>query len=68
MRMNGIKVVDAATGGRPYRALPRPFMPCCSTSRWPTFLLWAVDILVGLARGDRRFVPDLLTGIVVVRA
>ena len=33
-----------------------------------TFLLWACDILLGMFRDDRRFVHDLLTGFIVVRA
>ena len=33
-----------------------------------TFLLWACDVLVGFVRDDRRFIRDLLTGMMVVRA
>ena len=33
-----------------------------------TFLLWACDVLVGFVRDDRRFIHDLLTGMMVVRA
>jgi uncharacterized RDD family membrane protein YckC len=67
MRMNGIKVVDAATGGR-VSGLAAAVHALLFYVAWPTFLLWAGDILVGFARGDRRFVRDLVTGIVVVRA
>jgi uncharacterized RDD family membrane protein YckC len=67
MRMNGIKVVDAATGGR-VSGLAAAVHALLFYVAWPTFLLWAGDILVGFARGDRRFVRDLVTGMVVVRA
>ena len=67
MRMNGIKVVDAATGGR-VSGLAAAVHALLFYVAWPTFLLWAGDILVGFARGDRRFVRDLVTGVVVVRA
>ncbi|MCC2652933.1 MAG: hypothetical protein K0Q60_3096, partial [Microvirga sp.] len=33
-----------------------------------TFLLWACDVFVGFVRDDRRFIRDLLTGMMVVRA
>ena len=33
-----------------------------------TFLLWALDIVVGLVRADRRLGHDLLLGLAVVRA
>jgi uncharacterized RDD family membrane protein YckC len=67
MRMNGLKVVDAATGGR-VSGLAAAVHALLFYVAWPTFLLWAGDILVGFARSDRRFVRDLVTGMMVVRA
>lgn len=66
MRMNGLKVVDASTGGR-VSGLAAAVHALLFYVASPTFLLWAGDILVGFARSDRRFVRDLLTGILVVR-
>jgi uncharacterized RDD family membrane protein YckC len=67
MRMNGLKVVDATTGGR-VSGLAAAVHALLFYVASPTFLLWAGDILVGFARSDRRFVRDLLTGILVVRS
>ncbi|MDN3591811.1 RDD family protein [Methylobacterium adhaesivum] len=33
-----------------------------------TFLLWALDLVIGLVRSDRRLGHDLLLGLAVVRA
>jgi len=32
-----------------------------------TFVLWLVDVLIGIVRDDRRMGHDLLTGLIVVR-
>ena len=33
-----------------------------------TFVLWLIDVLVGIVRDDRRMGHDLLTGLIVVRS
>jgi uncharacterized RDD family membrane protein YckC len=66
MRMMGLRVIDANTGGRP-SMLAAAVHALLFYVAAPTFLLWAGDILVGLVRDDRRFVRDLLTGLTIIR-
>src|SRR3954453_6081308 len=67
MRMAGLRVVDAVTGGRvgPLVAAAHALLFYVAVG---TFLLWVADVGLGLVRSDHRFGHDLLTGIVVVRA
>jgi uncharacterized RDD family membrane protein YckC len=66
MRMAGLKV-ETAAGGRPdgLAAAVHALLFYVAAS---TVGLWAIDILIGFARSDRRMGHDLLTGLVVVRA
>ncbi len=66
MRMAGLKV-ETATGGRPdgLAAAVHALLFYVAAS---TVGLWALDIIIGFARSDRRMGHDLLTGLVVVRA
>lgn len=66
MRMAGLKV-ETAAGGRPdgLAAAVHALLFYVAAS---TVGLWALDILIGFARSDRRMGHDLLTGLVVVRA
>lgn len=66
MRMMGLRVVDSETGGRV------GFVLACVHALLfyvgiGTALLLALDILIGLARSDRRLGHDLLVGILVLR-
>jgi uncharacterized RDD family membrane protein YckC len=67
MRFAGLKVLDAATGGRP-SALAAAVHALLFYVAVSTFILWACDILLGLFRDDARFGHDLLTGLMVIRA
>ena len=66
MRMAGLRV-ETATGGRP-DPLAAAVHALLFYVAAGSVLLWVLDILIGLARGDRRLGHDLLTGLVVVRA
>ena len=33
-----------------------------------TFLLWAIDVVIGLARVDRRLGHDILSGLLLLRS
>lgn len=66
MRMAGLRV-ETANGGRPdgLAAAVHALLFYVAAS---TVGLWALDVLIGFARSDRRMGHDLLTGLVVVRA
>ena len=66
MRMTGLAAVDAATGAAPGFVVAAVhallfYVGVC------TFLLLVLDLVIGLARSDRRLGHDLLAGIVLVR-
>jgi uncharacterized RDD family membrane protein YckC len=66
MRVAGVRVVDAATGGpvgMPTAAVHALLFYVAAG----TFVLWLFDIFIGIARSDRRLGHDLLTGVLVVR-
>jgi uncharacterized RDD family membrane protein YckC len=67
MRYMGLRVIDPRTGRgpSPLAAAVHALFFYVAIS---TFLLWACDVLVGFVRDDRRFIRDLLTGMMVVRA
>ena len=66
MRMSGLAAIDASSGGGigPLLAGLHALLFYVGIG---TLLLLAVDLLIGLARADRRLGHDLVTGIVVVR-
>lgn len=66
MRMMGLRVVDATTGG-PVGVLTAAVHALLFYVAAGTLVLWLFDLFLGLARSDRRLGHDLLTGIIVVR-
>ncbi len=67
MRAMGLRVVDPQTGGR-VSMLAAAVHALFFYVAISTFLLWACDVLVGFLRDDGRFLRDLLTGMLVIRA
>ena len=67
MRYVGLRVIDPQTG-RGASMLSAAVHALFFYVAVSTFLLWAGDVLVGFIRDDRRFLRDLLTGMMVVRA
>ncbi len=67
MRMMGLKVVDAASGG-PVDKITAAVHALLFYVAAGTLVLWAIDLFIGFARGDRRLGHDLVTGVVLVRA
>jgi uncharacterized RDD family membrane protein YckC len=67
LRYLGMRVINPATGrgASPLSAAVHALFFYVAIS---TFLLWLCDVLVGFVRDDRRFIRDLLTGMMVVRA
>jgi uncharacterized RDD family membrane protein YckC len=66
MRFMGLRVIDPSTGG-PVSMLAAAVHALFFYVAISTFLLWACDVLVGFFRDDRRFLRDLLTGMLIVR-
>ncbi len=67
MRMMGLKVVDAASGG-PVDKITAAVHALLFYVAAGTLVLWAIDLFIGFARADRRLGHDLVTGVVLVRA
>jgi len=67
MRTMGLRVIDPNTGG-PVSMLAAAVHALFFYVAVSTFLLWAADVLMGFIRDDRRFLRDLLTGMMIVRA
>src|SRR5690349_21248621 len=67
MRYMGLRVIDPNTGRgpSPLAAAVHALFFYVAIS---TFLLWACDVLVVFVRDDCRFIRDLLTDMMVVRA
>src|SRR5215203_814315 len=65
MRMMGLKVVDAGSGG-PVDKITAAVHALLFYLAAGTFVLWAVDIVIGMMRADRRLGHDLLTGVALV--
>lgn len=67
MRMTGLRVIDAQTGGRVdlIRAAVHTLLFYVGVAS--AFVLLVVDVGVGLLRSDRRLARDLLCGIALVR-
>ena len=66
MRTMGLRVVDATTGG-PVGMLTAAVHALLFYVAAGTFVLWLLDLFLGVARSDRRLGHDLLTGVVLVR-
>ncbi len=66
MRMMGLKVVDAGSGG-PVDKITAAVHALLFYVAASTFVLLAIDVLIGMARSDRRLGHDLLTGVILVR-
>ena len=66
MRMPGLKVVDAGSGG-PVDMIAAAVHALLFYLAAGTFVLWAIDILFGMMRADRRLGHDLITGVRFVR-
>jgi uncharacterized RDD family membrane protein YckC len=66
MRTMGLRVVDPQTG-RGVSMLAAAVHALFFYVAISTFLLWACDVFVGFIRDDRRFLRDLLTGMLVIR-
>lgn len=66
MRMTGLTAIDAGTGGRVdwITAAVHSLLFYVAAG---TFVLWVVDLFVGMARADRRLGHDLLVGVALVR-
>jgi uncharacterized RDD family membrane protein YckC len=67
MRMMGVRGLDALTGG-PVDHLRAAVHALLFYVAAGTFLLWVVDVLIGLVRNDRRLGHDLLVGLMFVRS
>lgn len=66
MRMMGLRVVNQA--GTRVDMITAGVHALLFYVAISTFLLWALDVVIGLVRPDRRLGHDLLLGLAVVRA
>jgi uncharacterized RDD family membrane protein YckC len=66
MRMFGVRVVDAGTGA-PVDKITAAVHALLFYLAAGTFVLLALDLVLGMTRGDRRLGHDLLTGVMLVR-
>jgi uncharacterized RDD family membrane protein YckC len=67
MRYMGLRVINPQTG-RGASMLSAAVHALFFYVAVSTFLLWACDVFVGFIRDDRRFLRDLLTGMMIIRA
>jgi uncharacterized RDD family membrane protein YckC len=67
MRMVGLRVIDSATGG-PVDKVTAAVHALLFYVAAGTFVLWVLDLFIGVARADRRLGHDLVVGILLVRA
>lgn len=67
MRVLGLRAVDVSTGGR-VEAITAAVHALFFYIAAGTFVLWLLDVGLGLARTDRRLAHDLLLGVAVIRA
>lgn len=68
MRMAGVRVVDATTGGRVSFIAAAVHALLFYVALGAAALLWVADVLFGLVRPDRRLGRDLITNVVFVRS
>ncbi len=66
MRMMGLRVVDAQTGGR-VNGLTAAVHALLFYVAASTFVLWLLDLLIGFVRRDGRLGHDLLVNFTLVR-
>jgi uncharacterized RDD family membrane protein YckC len=66
MRFAGLRAIDAETGGR-VGFLMAALHALLFYVGAGTFLLLVADIVIGMARRDRRLGHDLVTGVLLVR-
>ena len=66
MRITGLRAIDSDTGGR-IGMLNAAVHALLFYVAAGTFLLLVFDIVIGVARGDRRLGHDLLAGILLIR-
>lgn len=66
MRVMGVRGLDAGTGG-PVDHLRAAVHALLFYVAATTFLLWVVDVAIGMLRSDGRMGHDLLVGLVFVR-
>jgi uncharacterized RDD family membrane protein YckC len=67
MRAVGVRVIDALDGGR-VPMLTAAVHALLFYVALTTFVLWAVDVLLGMLRNDRRLGHDLLAGVALIRS
>lgn len=67
MRFCGLRVVDASSGG-PVDALRAAVHALLFYLAISTFVVWAIDVAIGVFRSDRRMGRDLVVNITMVRA
>ena len=67
MRMAGVRVLDATTGGRVSFLAAAVHAFLFYVALGAAALLWVADVLFGLVRADRRLGRDLITNVVFVR-
>jgi uncharacterized RDD family membrane protein YckC len=68
MRMAGVRVIDATTGGRVSFIAAAVHAFLFYVALGAAALLWVADVLFGFVRPDRRLARDLLTNVVFVRS
>jgi uncharacterized RDD family membrane protein YckC len=68
MRMAGVRVIDATTGGRVSFIAAAVHAFLFYVALGAAALLWIADVLFGLVRPDRRLARDLITNVVFVRS
>jgi uncharacterized RDD family membrane protein YckC len=66
MRLFGLRAIDSTTGG-PVGGLVAALHALLFYGAASTFLLLVADIVIGMARADRRLGHDLLVGVLLVR-
>ena len=67
MRMAGVRVVDATTGGRVSFVAAAVHAFLFYVALGAAALLWVADLLFGFMRADSRLGRDLITNVVFVR-
>jgi uncharacterized RDD family membrane protein YckC len=68
MRLMGVRVLDASTGGQVSFVAAAVHALLFYVAVGSAALLWIADVAFGLFRPDRRLARDLLTNVVFVRS